>query len=165
MLLAIVLVLAGLAFVVAEVFFVSMGLLSLVAGALILTGDYLAFQQGLTAGWIMVILQIVLIPLLIRGSFKVLPRLPFGRRMLLAAPASKRAAPPPYADLVGREGRSLSDLRPGGTALLGDQRLSVVALGRFLPRGTEIRVVEVEGSEIRVRPVHPLPDPDEQPLP
>lgn len=165
MILPIVLVLAGLTFVIAEVFFVSMGLLSVIAGTLILAGDYLAFQHSQAFGWTLVILQILLIPILIRGAFKVLPRLPFGRRMLLQAPAEKpRAGTPAYARLVGEEGRTLSDLRPGGTATIGDQRLSVVAQGRFIPRDTEIRVVSVDGSEIRVRPVQPLPDTPDDPL-
>lgn len=165
MLLPILLVLVGMVFVVAEVFFVSLGLLSVIAGAFILTGDYLAFQYSQTFGWVMVALQLVLIPLLIRGAFLVLPKLPFGRRMLLEAPETPRGHGSPDHDaLVGRQGKSLSDLRPSGVALVGEQRMSVVAVGPFIPEDTEIQVVGVEGSEVRVRPVHPLPDESEQPL-
>lgn len=165
MLLAIVLVLAGFAFIVAEVFFVSLGLLSLIAGSLILAGDYLAFQHSQAFGWTMVVLQIVLIPVIIRGAFLVLPKLPFGRRMLLEAPKKKpRAGTPGFEDLLGREGRTLSDLRPGGMAVVDGQRISVVAAGRYIPRDTEISVVTVDGSEVQVRPLHPLPDAAEEPL-
>lgn len=151
-LLPIVLMLAGLAFVIAEVFFVSFGLLSLIALVLILGADALAFQHSTTYGWTLVVLQVILVPVLIRLAFFVLPRLPFGRRMLLTAPVTKPGAGlPDLETLVGRRGRALSDLRPSGTAQLDDVRVSVVATGGLIPRDAPIVVVEVEGSEVRVR--------------
>ncbi len=165
MLLAIVLVLVGLAFVVAEVFFVSFGLMSLIAGGLILFGDVLAFQVGHTFGWILVVLEVILVPVLVRGAFVVLPRLPFGRRMVLGKPSPVlRSGRTDLSALVGERGRALSDLRPAGTVEIGGQRMSVIANGPFIPREAEIEVVAVEGSEVRVRLVHPLPEESETPL-
>ncbi len=160
MLVPIVLLLIGLALVVAEVFFVSMGLLSLMAGTCILAADVLAFQQGQTEGWTLVALQIVLVPLLVWGAFRLLPRLPFGRRMLLGGPVTEPGGGFASLDhLEGREGRALTDLRPAGTALLGDERVSVVAIGGFIPRDSDVVVSAVEGPEVRVRATS-VPDDD-----
>ena len=160
--LPIVLMLLGLAFIIAEIFVVSFGVLSLIAGALILGADILAFEISPAYGWVLIVLQLILIPLTIRGAFKALPKLPFGRRMLLDGPVTpKGGAGPDLEPLAGRHGRALTDLRPSGKADIDGRRVSVVAAGRMIPEGTELVVVDVEGSEVRVRPLHPLPE-DEQ---
>lgn len=152
MVVPIVLLLIGLALVVAEVFFVSMGLLGLMAGTCILAADILAFEQGQAEGWTLVALQLVLVPLLVWGAFRVLPRLPFGRRMLLRGPVTDPGGGFQSLDhLAGREGQALTDLRPAGTAILGDERVTVVAVGGLIPKGSDVVVTAVEGPEVRVR--------------
>ena len=152
MLVPVVLLLIGFALIVAEVFFVSMGLLSLMAGACILAADILAFQQGAAEGWTLVGLELVLVPMLIWGAFRILPKLGFGRRMLLDGPTK---TPPggfrSLDPLLGREGRALTDLRPAGTAIFGDERVTVVAVGGLIPKDCPVIVLEVEGPEVRVR--------------
>lgn len=54
-------------------------------------------------------------------------------------------------DLVGQVGRAVTPLRPSGTVLLGDERIDVVTEGEFLPAGTEVQVVRIEGIRIVVR--------------
>jgi membrane-bound serine protease (ClpP class) len=152
MIAAIVLAILGLGFVIAEIFFVSFGLFAVVAGALTLAADILAFEQGHAVGWTFIALEVVLIPLTIHLAFKALPHLPFGRRMLLEGRRNAGRAVPSLDHLEGQEGTALTDLRPAGTALLGDERTSVVSLQGLLPAGTRIVVVSVEGVEVRVRP-------------
>lgn len=157
--LPVVLMLLGLGFIIAEIFVVSFGLLSVVAGGLIIGADVMAFEISPVYGWVLVILQVVLIPLTIRSAFVLLPKLPFGRRMLLAGPATPKSGSfPNLEDLQGRHGRALTDLRPSGKADIDGTRVSVVAAGRLIEQGTELVVVGVEGSEIRVRPLHPHPE-------
>jgi membrane-bound serine protease (ClpP class) len=60
---------------------------------------------------------------------------------------------PHRADLVGREGTALTDLRPSGTALIGDERVDVVSESEWIPAGTPVRVVTAEGYRHVVRPV------------
>lgn len=58
-------------------------------------------------------------------------------------------------DLVGVEGTALTDLRPAGTALFGDERIDVVSDSEWIPRGTTVRIVNAEGYRRVVRPVVP----------
>lgn len=55
------------------------------------------------------------------------------------------------ADLVGQLGLALTDLRPAGTARFGDDRVDVVTQGDFIPNGTTIKVLHVEGNRVTVR--------------
>lgn len=55
--------------------------------------------------------------------------------------------------LVGREGVSLTVLRPAGTAVFDDKRLDVVSEGEFIPAGVPVRIIRVEGTRIVVRAI------------
>ncbi len=59
----------------------------------------------------------------------------------------------PRGDLVGQHGLAVTDLRPAGTAQVGDERLDVVTEGAYLPQGTPIEVVRSEGYRHVVRAV------------
>jgi membrane-bound serine protease (ClpP class) len=152
MILAFVLLLVGLGLILAEVFFPSLGMLGLLAGAAILGADVLAFREGgNVVGWLFIAAEVVGIPLLVRAGFRWLPHLPFGRRMILAAPTTPPGAgTPDLAGLVGARGVADSDLRPSGTARFGERRVSVVAVAGMVPRGSAILVLAVDGPEIRV---------------
>lgn len=54
-------------------------------------------------------------------------------------------------ELVGRTGTALTPLRPAGTVQIGEDRIDVVTSGEFIPAGTSVIVIQVEGSRIVVR--------------
>jgi membrane-bound serine protease (ClpP class) len=56
-------------------------------------------------------------------------------------------------ELVGQHGVAMSYLRPAGVARFGLLRVDVVSEGDFVPAGSEVEVVRVEGRRVTVRPV------------
>ncbi|MBS4199716.1 nodulation protein NfeD [Bacillus sp. FJAT-49732] len=54
-------------------------------------------------------------------------------------------------ELIGREGVTVTPLRPSGTVKVDEERLDVVAEGSFIENNTKVKVVKVEGSRIVVR--------------
>jgi membrane-bound serine protease (ClpP class) len=58
---------------------------------------------------------------------------------------------PVREDLVGREGVAMTDLRPSGTALVGEERVDVVTEGEFISQGSPLRVLRSEGYRLVVR--------------
>ncbi|MDA0328326.1 MAG: nodulation protein NfeD [Gemmatimonadetes bacterium] len=54
-------------------------------------------------------------------------------------------------DLVGTVGKAITDLRPSGTALFGDERIDVVSESEWITEGTPVRVVRAEGYRHVVR--------------
>lgn len=56
-------------------------------------------------------------------------------------------------ELIGMEGITLTQLRPAGTAVFGDERLDVVSEGRFVGKDVKVKIVKVEGSRIVVREI------------
>ncbi len=59
----------------------------------------------------------------------------------------------PRRDLVGVLGKAITDLRPSGTGLFGDERIDVVSESEWITEGTPIRIISAEGYRHIVRPV------------
>lgn len=57
----------------------------------------------------------------------------------------------PRGDLVGQDGVAMTDLRPAGTAQIGQERVDVVTEGEYVPQGRAVRVVRSEGYRHVVR--------------
>jgi membrane-bound serine protease (ClpP class) len=92
------------------------------------------------------------------GAFallRVLPRLPFGRRLVLATgmQADMGYVSTPDSDLgwLGRTGTARSALRPAGIAEIDGTRVDVVSDGGFIEAGDTVEVVRVDGNRIVVR--------------
>lgn len=153
MTLAIVLTMAGFVLTVAEVLFPSLGAFGFGAAVCIVTADVVAARDvGPTFFWILLAVQVVGVPLLLKAAFWALPRLPFGRGMMLPAPPPSPTTAVERADhLAGAQGVAETDLRPSGTARFGDERRSVVAEAGLVEAGTPVVVVAVEGYRIVVR--------------
>lgn len=54
-------------------------------------------------------------------------------------------------DLIGLEGRTITPLRPAGTAKFGQEYLDVVSEGSFIQENVTVKIVKVEGARTVVR--------------
>ena len=86
---------------------------------------------------------------------RYLPRLPFGRRLILdtglSAGEGYASAPEEDRSWLGKSGTTLTPLRPAGIADIGGQRVDVVSDGEFVESGAPITVSRVDGNRIVVR--------------
>jgi membrane-bound serine protease (ClpP class) len=64
---------------------------------------------------------------------------------------------PDRSDLLGQRGIAATDLRPSGTALIGEERLDVVTEGPWIEQGSAVVVVRSGGSTLVVRETRPEP--------
>lgn len=99
---------------------------------------------------------------------RFLPHVPLFEGLVLAPPtAGNHSAEPQLApqwlpsqsspgggsELVGRQGESLSLLRPAGKARIDGRIIDVVSNGPFIPEGRTIQVMQVNGNRIVVMEV------------
>jgi membrane-bound serine protease (ClpP class) len=86
------------------------------------------------------------------GWLAAFPHTAIGRKIMLqkshAKGVGERASP---SELLGAQGRSLTPLRPAGTAVIGGRKVDVVAESDFIARDESIVVVREEGLRIVVR--------------
>lgn len=57
------------------------------------------------------------------------------------------------ADLLGREARAVTDLRPSGTVVVDDERIDVVTEGDYIKAGSPVRFIRAEGHRHVVRAI------------
>jgi membrane-bound ClpP family serine protease len=149
------LVIVGLGMIVAEVFFISAGILSVGAAVSLVSAVFLAFTgHGQAVGFLVLALAAVGAPAALAFALKVLPRTAIGRRILLSGPdhdlVSGAAQEIGLDELRGRTGTTQSVLRPTGFARIDGRRIDVVTRGELIERGAEIEVIEVEGNRVVV---------------
>jgi len=146
----------GLLFVILEVFFPSGGLLGIGATICLGVGAWTAFEYG---GGFSAVLKygasvVVLAPITLVFAFKILPHTPFANAIILQPSGTPQVATElGLESLVGQRGRTITDLRPAGIALVADRRVDVVTRGVHLEAGDDVRIVKVEGNRVIVEHV------------
>lgn len=65
-------------------------------------------------------------------------------------PSGKGVESEDLIPLIGKTGRTESDLRPAGIAVVDDQRIDVVSDGGFIENGEAIKVIAVDGPRVVV---------------
>lgn len=152
----------GLVLLLLEVFvFPGFGISGVLGITALLAGLSLSLVgSGATWGFVLDALERVVVSLLLAFvlslmMLKILPRLPFGRRLILETglPAGEGygSADEGERQWLGKTGNALSPLRPAGIAEIGGQRLDVVSEGEFIEPGTALKVIKVDGGRIVVR--------------
>jgi membrane-bound serine protease (ClpP class) len=126
-----------------------LGLSVVGAGA---TWEAILTSMGWTALTVLLALAISL------ALLRVLPRLPWGRRLILdtelLAGAAGASAPEYEQRWLGKSGTTATPLRPAGVAYLDSERVDVVSDGEFIEAGQPIAVIRVDGNRIVVRRSH-----------
>jgi membrane-bound serine protease (ClpP class) len=90
---------------------------------------------------------------------RYLPNAPWLRNLVLQPPhevvqdLDRRESLVDYSDLLGKQGVAITLLAPSGKARFGDRIVDVISDGTLARPGTQIRVVDVRGSQITVEVV------------
>jgi len=173
---AVLLLLVGLGIAMLEVFVPSGGILGFVAVCSILSAIVVGFMDGRPwFGFTILATAVVGMPVALTVAFKWWPRTPLGRRMLLG-PRSDRdpLSSPPRKDglkgLVGQIGIAKSEMLPSGAVRIDGRTVDAVTEGMPVDIGQRVRVMEVHGNRVVVRPVEgessspAAPDPLSRPI-
>ncbi len=149
---AILLQLLGVGVIIAEIILPSGGLLSLLAISILGYSLYVVFHDVSTSiGYLFVAADVLLLPVLIIVGLKLLAKSPVTLRKKLSKKEGVVSQSPELENYLGMEGEAVTDLHPGGTALVNSKRVDVVSRGDYIEKGTEIVVWKVTGNQIIVR--------------
>nr|WP_286197442.1 nodulation protein NfeD [Bacillus sp. ISL-34] len=127
-----------------------LGFTAIVGSLFLATGDPVHMTISLL---IAVTVSILVFILLVKVFGK---QMKFFRKMILTDATKTEqgyVSNPNRLDLLGVEGKALTDLRPSGTALVKEERVDVVTEGSFISKGSSIIIVKVEGSRVVVREI------------
>jgi len=148
----VVLLLAGLTLVGAEIF-VPGGILGAIGGIALVLSIIVAFNAfGPVLGSYIAFAIIVLVGVAIVLWIRFFPKTAIGRKMTVSRDlASSKATDEELTDLEGKSGRSVSDLRPSGFATIEGKRVDVISRGEMIASGVDLVVIEVEGNRVVVK--------------
>ena len=141
------------------------GIFGLLGGIGVMAGLYLSMLGGLPTSPDFTRAGLVLsttVVLIVVSAWVVIRTLPGASRLarsgILLTNSTARESGYESAesreDLVGVIGKAISDLRPAGTALFGDERIDVVSESEWITEGSAVRVVSAEGYRHVVRAVN-----------
>jgi membrane-bound serine protease (ClpP class) len=155
---SILLMLLGLALIVLEVFLPSSGIIGFLSIASLLASIILAFYQcGPVVGVAFLAAAAVAVPSALVLAFRYWPSTPMGRRLLLDIPKSEEVLPDTplrrkLRQLVGKVGTAKSLMLPSGAIVVDGLTFDALSEGMAIEAGQRVRVVEVRGNRVLVRP-------------
>jgi membrane-bound ClpP family serine protease len=154
---AVVLMALGLVIVIVEMFLPSGGVLAVISAASIVASIVMAFKHSSEAGLGFMTLAVLGTPLLLVLGFKFWPRTPLGRRILLDVPTGDDVLPDvelrrQLKELVGRIGTAKTLMLPSGPVVIGNVTYDALSEGTAVQAGERVKVVEIRGTRIVVRP-------------
>lgn len=145
----------GLAMLVMEMFVPSFGILGIVGSASLIVGvvraaystTHVALSLGIAVACALVAIVVVALVFKERGIWN---------KFVLSDSLTKEQGYLPIEDrdnLIGLVGKSITPLRPSGTAEFDGRRLDVVTAGNFIASGCSIRVLKTDGTRIVVEEI------------
>lgn len=169
--LALILAIVGFALIVAELFIPSGGMISILCVVAFVVSLWFAYrgwwERSPAYFWTFASSLLVGIPIFVLGIFRVLESTRLGDRILLSAPSLDDVTPYQQEEqrlgaLIGRKGRALTMLNPGGLVRVEGERLHAFSEGVIVDPEEWIEVLEVRGTRVLVRRTTP---PDERTAP
>ena len=143
---------------VLEAFLPSGGVLGLLAGLCAIAGIVMFFMFDDTWGMVSMAVALLATPFIIGAMLWIWPNTPIGRALTLDEEQARINTDTGTADgdgtiQVGIEGEALTELRPVGACRLNGKRIDCIAQTGVIEKGTQVRVIGVEGVSIKVKAI------------
>ena len=126
----------------------TLGIILEIAG-IVLTNTYHGLAWSLGATFLVLLFVGTVIFLTYRSAKK--GRLSKSAFILSDSESSAASSVPSLQDWLDREGTAVTALRPAGSVEIDGTRLNASTAGEFLPRGTAVQVIGVQGDHLLIR--------------
>ncbi|MCL2689377.1 MAG: serine protease [Chitinispirillia bacterium] len=145
----ILLQLLGVAIIIAEFILPTSGVLGVIALAVFGYSLFLVFTQVSTeAGFVFLLADLIIIPVLVITGIKMLAK---SKVSLHTSLDTGDGSDEKTETLLGKNGVTLTDLRPAGVALIDGKRIDVVSKGDFILKDNKVLVTAADGNRIVVK--------------
>lgn len=145
------------ALLIAEIFIPSGGLITVCSIGCLVGGVMIFFRHSQTAGWVGIVIAVVMIPSVLIIAYRWFPKTRFGKSVTLTPPERQRGDAIPdtaeLKDMLGMVGTVLTPLRPVGTCDFSGQRVECVAESGYVDKGQKVKVVRVQETQLTIRVV------------
>ena len=145
-------IIAGLIFIIIEMFHPGIGAPGIVGAILLVAGVIFTARTPLQA-LIMIVILLAILGVAFMIVLQSATKGHLARHLVLNASLDDDVGFTGSDDLkyfIGSEGETLTVLRPSGTADFSGVKLDVVSEGEFIPKGSKVIITKVEGHRIVV---------------
>jgi membrane-bound ClpP family serine protease len=154
LILPIILQLAGVFVVIAEIVIPSAGLLAVLAAGLIGYSIYLVFTEiSSSAGMAFIMVDIIAFPVVLMVGLKLLVKSPVTLKTSLSRADGFSSQSEELLAYNGKTGMAVTDLRPAGMAMIENKRVDVVSRGEYIEKGSAVVVLAIEGNRVMVKKI------------
>lgn len=155
---AILLLVLGTGLALLEMFFPSAGILGFLSAASIIAAVVMGFYEGAFVGFLILLGAVVGLPTVIALGLKYWPKTALGKRVLLTPPKSEEVLPEDpekeiLKKLIGRVGRAKSKMLLSGVVTIDGRNIDAVSESMPIEVGQAVRVIQVRGNRVVVRPI------------
>ncbi len=143
---------AGFGLVIFEMFYPGFGVPG-ISGSLLLFLGVVFLAKNVVEAIIMIIIILAVLGIVLAVVLRSAKSGMLSRNVVLSDSLSRESGFSGTEDLqsyVGREGFATTTLRPAGTAEFDGEKMDVVSQSEFIPKGTKVRVIKVEGRRMVV---------------
>ncbi|MCR5809556.1 MAG: hypothetical protein K6G56_08375 [Clostridiales bacterium] len=150
----IVLVVIGMILIVIEMLIPGFGAAG-ISGGIALVAGLIIGSSSLTGAMFSLLIIVVLLAIMAGLVFKSalkgkLSRSPIVLNTAIESGSTERSEEQ-FTHLVGKTGRTITTLRPSGTAMIDGQRVDVASEAEFIDKDVEVEVVSVDGMKVLVK--------------
>lgn len=166
---AIILLTAGVLLVTLDIFLPSGGTLMMLAILCGIGAILFGFRHSSMAGMSVALIALALVPAFLWCFVRFWPKTPLGRSILIGLPEkesftwSDGSTLKDIKQLIGRTGRAESGLFPSGVVLIENHRFEAISDSQGIEAGTPVRVVRIDMGRVVVTasesPPSPAPGP------
>ena len=144
----------GIIVIIAEIFIPSLGVLAVIALAILSYSIYIVFTSiSTTAGVVFTGLDIIIIPFIVVLGIKILAKSPLSLKRELSKQNGVVSQKEKLETYINMRGTAVTDLRPAGMAQINSQRVDVVTDGEYIEADTPVIVTGVAGNRIVVEAI------------
>ncbi len=137
--------------IIVEIFIPSLGVLSIIALAVLFYSLYIVFTTiSTTAGIVFTGLDIIFVPVVIVLGIKILANSPLSLKRELSKQNGVVSQKEKLETYINVKGIAVTDLRPAGMASINSKRVDVVTDGEYIDADTPVVVIGVSGNRIIV---------------
>lgn len=147
-------ILAGLLLIFLEIFFIpGTTLFGILGGAALIAGVLMVYSYyGNKWGNIAALASGIAVVVAIGAGFRVIQT---NKLAMKAEITGKVNELEPQLYSIGDRGVAVTELRPNGKGLFGENRIDIYSTGEYIQRGSELEIVKITNDKIFVKPFKP----------
>ncbi len=149
--LPIILQIAGVIIIIAEIILPSGGILSILAIGALGFSLFQAFSISTNIGMIFTAIDIIMVPTLVLVGLKLIAKTPATLSKTLSKEDGVVSQKKELDQLLDASGIAVTDLRPAGAIKIDNKRVDAVTEGEYIEKGVSVRVIQVTGNQIIVK--------------